>query len=367
MIGYRKINRREALQYSGAVAALLAAKTGMGSTEDLAPAGAITDVGNLRVGHYTDPRRPTGCTVILFEPGAVAGVDVRGSAPGTRETDLLNPLNTVQQVNAIVLSGGSAFGLDVASGVMRYLEEQKRGYHAGNVIVPIVPAAILFDLNVGDPSIRPDARSGYAACQAAKAGTVEEGNVGAGSGATIGKFFGPHSAMKSGLGTASIQVGDSGLVVGAIVAVNAIGDVIDRKTGHILAGAVAPGGSKFHNSMAHIASGGLLAQTRTRHEQGENTTIGLIATNAALTKTEMTKVAQMAHDGLARSINPVHTAADGDTIFAACTGTSKVKADTITIGAVAAEAMSNAIERAVLMAKSIPGYRARCDLPKNLR
>ncbi len=190
MIGYRKINRREALQYSGGAAAALAGAHATGAAEDPAPAGAITDVGNLRVGHYTDSRRPTGCTVILFDPGAVAGVDVRGSAPGTRETDLLNPLNTVQQVNAIVLSGGSAFGLDTASGVMRYLEEQKRGYRVGPLIVPIVPAAILFDLNVGDPAIRPDASSGYAACQAAHAGAVEEGNVGAGAGATVGKFFG---------------------------------------------------------------------------------------------------------------------------------------------------------------------------------
>ncbi len=172
--------------------------------------------------------------------------------------------------------------------------------------------------------------------------------------------------MKSGLGTASIRIGDSGLVVGAIVAVNAVGDVIDRKTGHVLAGALGPDGLKFRNTMAHIARGGLLTGTQARHAQGENTTIGLIATNAALTKTEMTKVARMAHDGLARSINPVHTAVDGDAIFAAATGTSKVKADTITIGAIAAEAMSNAIERAVLMARSISGYRAHCDLPKNL-
>ncbi len=219
---------------------------------------AITDVGGIRVGHFTDSRRPTGCTVLIFDSGAVAGVDVRGSAPGTRETDLLNPINSVQQVNAILLSGGSAFGLDAASGVMRFLDEHGMGFHAGPFVVPIVPAAILFDLSVGDPKIRPDAHSGYQACTAASNAQVPEGNVGAGAGATVGKFFGIQSAMKSGLGTASIRVGETGLMVGAIVAVNAMGDVIDRETGKIIAGARTPDGKGFRNTMAEIMKGALI-------------------------------------------------------------------------------------------------------------
>ncbi len=283
------------------------------------PSGSITDIGDIRVGHFTDNRRPTGCTVLIFEHGAVAGVDVRGSAPGTRETDLLNPTNTVQQINAIVLSGGSAFGLDTASGVMRYLDGHGMGFHMGSIVVPIVPAAILFDLNLGDPKIRPDARAGYAACEAASNSNVAEGNVGAGAGATVGKLFGLRYAMKSGLGTASANIGDSGLIVGAIVAVNAVGDVIDHETGKILAGARTPDGTALLGSMAQILAGA------TMHPRaGTNTTIGVVATNARLTKTEATKIAQMAHDGLARTINPVHTAFDGDTIFAAATGTSRV-------------------------------------------
>ena len=324
---------------------------------------SITDVGNIRVGHFTDTRRPTGCTVVLFDKGAVAGVDVRGAAPGTRETDLLQPVNTVQKVNAIVLSGGSAYGLDTATGVMRYLEENGQGFRIGNIVVPIVPAAILFDLFVGDPKIRPDASAGYAACQAASKSTVPEGNVGAGAGATVGKFFGLKSAMKGGLGNSSIRVGDTDLVVGAIVAVNAAGDILNPKTGKIIAGALTPDCNAFRDSMAQLAAGALIE----KNGVGANSSIGIIATNAALTKTEMTKVAQMAHDGLARTINPIHTAADGDTIFAAATGTARTKADSLTIGAVAAEVMAEAVGRAMFTATSIPGYKAQRDLPANLR
>ncbi len=365
MIRQNHLNRRGLLR----TAAFAAAGTGAGARAVHAaePHGSITDVGNIRVGHFTDTRRPTGCTVVLFENGAVAGVDVKGSAPGTRETDLLQPVNTVERVNAIVLAGGSAFGLDAASGVMRYLEEKGQGYHLGPAVVPIVPAAILFDLNVGDPRIRPDAEAGYAACRAASALRVQEGNVGAGAGATVGKFFGLHSAMKSGLGTASIPVGNTGIVVGAIVAVNAVGDVFDVKTGKILAGALMPGGEQFRDTVARISAGALLEERAEHVKPGANTTIGIVATNAAMTKTQMAKVAQMAHDGLARSINPVHTAADGDTIFATATGTAQTKADLTTIGVLAAEAMSLAVRRAVLAAASIPGYPAHCDLPANLR
>jgi L-aminopeptidase/D-esterase-like protein len=325
--------------------------------------GSITDVGGLRIGHFTSTRRPTGCTVVLFDSAAVAGVDVRGSAPGTRETDLLAPVNTVERVNAIVLSGGSAFGLATASGVMRYLEEKQEGYRVGSLVVPIVPAAILFDLQVGDARIRPDAEAGYAACRAASAAAVAQGNVGAGAGATIGKFFGPQSAMKGGLGTASIRVGASNIVVGAIVAVNAAGDIYDAH-GRIMAGALAEDRRQFRDSVAQIARGALLPA---RARSGANSTIGLVATNAAFSKTEMTKIAQMAHDGLARSINPVHTAVDGDTIFAASTGTFKGKIDTITAGVLAAEAMARAVRGAVLNATSIPGYIAYRDLPPGLR
>ncbi|MBV8818601.1 MAG: P1 family peptidase [Acidobacteriaceae bacterium] len=322
-------------------------------------AGYITNVGGIRVGHFTDQRRPTGCTVVIFARGAVAGVDVRGSAPGTRETDLLNPINTVQQVNAIVLSGGSAFGLDTATGVMRYLEEHGMGFHLGPIVVPIVPAAILFDLNVGDAKIRPDARAGYAACEAASDSNVAEGNVGAGAGATVGKLFGVRYAMKGGLGTASVNVGDTGLVVGAIVAVNAAGDVVSHDTGKILAGVRTADGTALADGMARIMAGETV-----RPSHGANSTIGIVATNARLTKTEATKIAQMAHDGFARTINPVHTAMDGDTIFAAGTGMSQVTADVSTIGAVAAEVMARAVNRAVLMAVGIPGYPAHRDLIK---
>ncbi len=319
--------------------------------------GSITDVGRIRVGHFTDTRRPTGCTVVIFDNGAVAGVDVRGSAPGTRETDLLHPINTVQTVNAILLSGGSAFGLEAAAGVMRYLEEHGVGYHVGSIVVPIVPAAVLFDLNVGNPKVRPDASSGYAACQAASPSNVAEGNVGAGAGATIGKLFGFQSAMKSGLGAASLTIHETGLVVGAIVAVNAVGDVVDSQTGRVLAGARTPDGKHLLNSMDQIANGRRLAASA-----GENTTIGIIATNARLNKDQATKVAQMAHDGLARAINPVHTPFDGDTLFAASTGASEIHADLTTVGSIAAEVVSRAVNRAVLTATGIPGYPACRDL-----
>ncbi len=319
--------------------------------------GSITDVPGAKVGHFTESRRPTGCTVLLFEKGATAGVDVRGSAPGTRETDLLNPINTVQQVHGITLAGGSAFGLDAASGVVRYLEEHRIGFTVGNIVVPIVPAAILYDLEIGDSKIRPSAESGYKACQAASAGPVVEGNAGAGAGATIGKMFGIQQAMKSGLGSASIRVGNTGIVVGAIVAVNALGDVIDPKTGAIIAGARKPGGPGFMDSMAHIREG-----YSVRPDAAKNTTIGVVATNVALDKAQATKVAQMAHDGLARTINPVHTPSDGDTIFAVATGATTVRANHGAIGALAAEVLAQAVLRAVMSARGIAGLPSYLDL-----
>jgi len=365
MISQSGLNRRRLLRNAAFVGA--AGTMSAKSREQIESSGSITDVGNLRVGHFTDQRKPTGCTVVLFDKGAVAGVDVRGSAPGTRETDLLNPMNTVERVNAIVLSGGSAFGLDSASGVMRYLEEHGQGYRVGSIVVPIVPAAILFDLNVGDPKIRPDASGGYSACQAAVSRQVPEGNVGAGAGATVGKFFGLNSAMKGGLGTASIHVGETDLVVGAVVAVNAVGDIFDAQTGRTLAGSLTADGREFRGSGKRVAGGALLAKRSGGPYAGGNSTIGIVATNAVMTKTQMAKVAQMAHDGLARSIDPVHTAADGDTIFAAATCSGDTQVDVTTIGVAAAEAMVRAVHRAVLTATSIPGYPAYRDLPANLR
>jgi len=319
--------------------------------------GGITDVQGVKVGHFTESRRPTGCTVLLFEKGATAGVDVRGAAPGTRETDLLNPINSVQQVQAILLSGGSVFGLDAASGVVRYLDEHGIGFKVGPLVVPIVPAAILFDLGVGDPKIRPTAESGYKACQAATSGKVEEGNVGAGAGATVGKLFGMKQAMKSGLGTASMQLGNTGIMVGAIVAVNAVGDVYDPKVGKIIAGARKPGGSGFLDTIAQMRDG-----QPVQWLAGAHTNLGVVATNASFEKVQMTKIAQMAHDGLARCVNPTHTPNDGDTIFAVATGAITARADHGTIGALAAEAMSQAILRAVMNAHGLPGLPSYRDL-----
>jgi L-aminopeptidase/D-esterase-like protein len=322
--------------------------------------GSLTDVAGIKVGHFTDTRRPTGCTVVLCEGGAFAGVDVRGGAPGTRETDLLNPVNTVQRAYAVVLSGGSAFGLDAASGVMRYLDEKGFGFKVGSAgVVPIVPAAILFDLEIGDPKIRPTAQSGYEACHVASSGPVIEGNIGAGAGATVGKLFGMQHAMKAGLGTASIHVPDTGVVVAAIVAVNAVGDVYNPSNGEIVAGARAAGGKGFIDSMARIRAG---YGVELRDQTDTNTTIGVVATNATLTKTQMTKVAQMAHDGLARTINPVHTPLDGDTIFALATATLSQPVNHGMIGALAADVMAQAVLRAIANATGIPGLPSYRDL-----
>ena len=309
---------------------------------------SITDVAGIKVGHFTDKRRPTGCTVILTEAGATAGVDVRGASPGTRETDLLDPKNLVQQVHAIVLSGGSAFGLDTATGVVKYLEERGIGYDVGVAKVPIVPAAILFDLRVGDPKIRPDANAGYEACKNASDKISTEGNVGAGAGATVGKLFGMNRAMKGGLGTASITL-PNGFTVGVIVAVNAVGDVFENS--NLIAGARTTDGKQLLGTMNAILRGESLPPML----GGTNTTIGVVATNAKLDKAQCQKIAQMAHDGFARTINPAHTMFDGDTIFALATGKVEKAANVTLLGALAAEAMAQAIVRAVKAAKGLPG------------
>ncbi|MBP8310433.1 MAG: P1 family peptidase [Burkholderiaceae bacterium] len=311
--------------------------------------GSITDVAGIKVGHFTDRRRPTGCTVILTEWGATAGVDVRGAAPGTRETDLLSPLNLVEKVHAVLLAGGSAFGLDSASGVVRWLEERGFGYPAGPATVPIVPAAILFDLTVGDHRIRPDAAAGYAACQAAAATPPAEGSVGAGAGATVGKLFGMERAMRGGLGSASVKVG--AVTVGALVAVNAVGDVIDPTTGRIVAGLRSADGRRIAGTMPSLLAGEMPAGL----SAGMATTIGCIATDALLTKAQAQKMAQMAHDGLARTIDPVHTMFDGDTIFALATGRSGLTGNPSALGAIGAAVMAAAVLRAVRQASGLSG------------
>ena len=317
----------------------------------------LTAVPGIKVGHFTLTERPTGCTVILTEAGAVAGVDVRGSAPGTIETDLLNPLNLVQEVHAVFLSGGSAFGLDVATGVRKYLFEKKIGFDTRVAKVPIVPGAILYDLNVGGrPEIWPTADCGYRAAAEASNGPVGEGNVGAGAGATVGKS-GTGGAMKGGVGTASIVMSD-GLIVAALVAVNAVGDIIDPSTGTVVAGARTADGKGLADARKLLRAG-RLQEAR----PGQNTTIGVVATNARLTKTQATKMAQMAHDGYARTIYPAHTMGDGDAIFALATGTQPAgETDVSRIGALGAEMMADAILRAVRQATSIPGYPAARDL-----
>ena len=311
--------------------------------------GSISDVRGLLVGHFTDPRRPTGCTVILTPQGAVAGVDVRGAAPGTRETELLSPLNAVEQVHAILLAGGSAFGLDAAGGVMRWLEEQGVGVQVGPVRVPIVPAAILFDLFIGDASIRPDAAAGHAACVAASTQPSAQGNVGAGAGATVGKLFGIERAMKGGIGCASVTV--NGVTVAALVAVNAVGDVVDPATGAVVAGARSVDGGSMIGTTRAILDGAVLAQLL----PGSATSIGVVATDAVIDKVQANKIAQMAHDGLARSIDPVHTQADGDTLFALGTGSSGLRVHTTVLGALAAVVVARAVLNAVRAAEAIDG------------
>ncbi len=344
-----------------ALAALtLVASGASGGPPQQAPSGGLTDVQGIKVGHFTLDERPTGCTVILTEDGAVGAVDVRGGAPGTRETDLLNPVNTVQEVHGIVLSGGSAFGLAAAQGTVRYLEERGIGYPTGSGPVPIVPAAILFDLGMGDkPHVRPTEACGYEAALRASAAPVEEGSIGAGAGATVGKMGGSGRSMKSGIGSASITL-PNGLTVAALVAVNAVGDVIDPATGQVVAGVRTEDGKALADVRTLLRSGALM---RPRSSGRENTTIGVVATNAVLNQAQATKVAQMAHDGYARAISPVHTPADGDVIFALATGEVEDVANVMVIGALAAEVMADAIVRAARQATSAGGVPALRDLP----
>ena len=309
---------------------------------------AITDVTGIAVGHWTDTRRPTGCSVVICPQGAVAGVDVRGGAPGTRETDLLRPENQVERVHAVLLTGGSAFGLDAAGGVMRWLEERGHGLAVGPATVPIVPAAVLFDLWVGDASVRPDAAAGYAACQSAVVTAPAQGSVGAGAGATVGKLFGIGRAMRGGIGTASCRAG--GFTVGALVAVNALGDVL-AEDGQVIAGARTVDGRRLLGSTGALLRG----ERPQRVLDGSATTIGVVATDATLGKAQATKLAELAHHGLSRSISPL-TMSDGDTLFALATG-QVGGADLTLLGALAAHAVAAAIRQAVQTASSIDDPR----------
>ena len=308
--------------------------------------GAITDVAGLRVGHFTDARRPTGCSVVLCPQGVVCGVDVRGAAPGTRETDLLRPDNLVEHVHALLLTGGSAFGLDAASGVVRWLEERGHGLGVGPATVPIVPAAVLFDLWIGDHRIRPDAAAGYAACVAASHEPPAQGSVGAGAGASVGKLFGIDRGMKGGIGSASMKVGS--VTVGALVAVNPTGDVIDPASGQVIAGTRGADGRPRSAAQA-IAAG----EIPPRALPGMATTIGIVATDARLSKAQCQKLASMAHNGLARSIDPVHTMADGDTLFALATGTSGRPGEMTVLGILAATVTARAVLNAVRAATGL--------------
>ncbi len=322
--------------------------------------GTLTDVAGLAVGHWTDTAAATGCTVVLCgAEGAVAGVDVRGSAPGTRETDLLAPVNLIERIHAVLLCGGSAFGLDAAGGVMRWLDERELGCAIGTCRVPLVSAAVLFDLLVGSAEVRPDAAAGYAACEAASTAAVPRGSVGAGAGASVGKLLGMERATKSGLGSASARLGD-GTVVAALVAVNAGGSIVDPSDGRTLAGVrdVRGGfvdGTRWLQEHGAQAAGGA-------PQAGGNTTLAVVATDALLAKTGATKVAQMAHDGLARAIDPVHTMHDGDTVFALATGASGTAGDVSVVGAVAARVLAAAVVDAARSATGLGGLPAARDL-----
>lgn len=309
---------------------------------------SLTRLHGLLVGHHSLTDRPTGCTVVICPDGTVGGVDVRGAAPGTRETDLLAPHNTVPHVHAILLSGGSAFGLDAASGVMKWLERQGRGIAVGTVRVPIVPAAVIFDLGVGDPRIRPDSMSGWLACEQACQAPVTTGNVGAGAGATVGKVFGLQRGMKGGVGSAALTV--SGVTVAALVVVNALGDVVDPSNGRVLAGArQTDAGVELQDTVGSQLQGVSTGMLST----GGNTTIGVIATDAVLNKSQAHRLAQMGHNGLARTIRPVHTPWDGDTLFALGTGQSGVAADMMLLSTLASEVTALAVLHAVASATGL--------------
>jgi L-aminopeptidase/D-esterase-like protein len=337
------------------VATAALAALGPAQPDSRRPNQTLTAVAGIKVGHHTLAERPTGCTVVLIEAGATAGVDVRGAAPATRDTDLLDPAKMVQQVFGVSLSGGSLFGLSATDGVLRYLEEKRIGIAYGGRRIPIVPGASIFDLAVGDAGVRPTADCGYRAAQAASDAPVAEGSIGAGAGATLGKFAGIERAMKSGVGSAAVTMAD-GLVVAALVVANPLGDVIDPETGKVVAGVRAASGSAFADARTLVRSG-----TPRAARSGGNSTIGVVATNARLTKAQASYLAQLADDGYARAIWPIHTIVDGDTVFAIATGTKPGDPDLVSLGALAADVMAKAVVRAATQATGLPNLPAVRD------
>jgi L-aminopeptidase/D-esterase-like protein len=314
----------------------------------------FNQIEGIKIGNAQNLNGPTGCTVVICEEGASAGVDVRGGSPGTRETDLLDPVNLVDKIHAVVLSGGSAFGLDAASGAMQYLEERNIGFDVSVTKVPIVCSAVLFDLVIGDHKIRPDKSMGYEACVNAELNQCKEGNIGAGTGATVGKILGPEYSMKGGLGCYALQVGD--LKVGAVIAVNCLGDVIDPATGEIIAGVLDKDKKNFAGTEKIMINN----YSEKKNLFSGNTTIGVVVTNAKFSKSEMNKIASMAHNGYGRSMRPAHSIFDGDTIFTMATG--KVEADINVVGILAANVVEQAVVRAVKNAEGIFGYKAYNDM-----
>jgi L-aminopeptidase/D-esterase-like protein len=312
------------------------------------------EIEGIKVGHAQDLEAATGCTVVISEEGATVGVDVRGGAPGTRETDLLNPVNLVQEVHAIILAGGSSFGLDAAAGVMQYLEERNVGFDVQVTRVPIVCGAVLFDLTIGDHRVRPDKGMGYQACLNASSVECRQGCIGAGTGATVGKILGMHRAMKSGLGCCALE--SEGLKVGALVAVNCLGDVVDPLSGKKLAGPL----NEDMQTLADTEEIMIRSYSDIKSLFSGNTTIGVVATNAALTKAQATKLASMAQNGYARTMRPAHSMYDGDTIFAMSTGS--IEAELSVVGLLAARVMERAVIAAVENAKSLCGLKCCAEL-----
>lgn len=314
----------------------------------------FTDIEGILVGNAEDQQAATGCTVLISENGATVGVDVRGGAPGTRETDLLNPVNLIEKVHAVFLAGGSAFGLDAGSGVMQFLEERKIGFDVQVTRVPIVCGAVLFDLTIGNHSVRPDKKMGYQACRNASNSPFRQGSIGAGTGATVGKICGMDRAMKSGLGCYALQVGS--LKIGSLVAVNCLGDVVDPVTGRIVAGTLS------EDRMEFVGTEKVMIESHAEKKNlfVSNTTIGVVATNAVLTKSQATKLASMAQNGYARTLRPAHTMFDGDTIFAMATG--EIEADLNVVGLLAARTMERAVVSAVMHATPLCGLPCSSDL-----
>jgi len=312
---------------------------------------SIASIAGLTVGHWTDREAATGCTVVLCPEGAVASADVRGGAPGTRETDLLQAGTLVQRVHAVLLAGGSAYGLDAATGVMRWLEERGHGFPVPTGVVPIVPAAILIDLSVGNHKVRPDANAGYAACEAASMRAPAEGSVGAGTGATVAKALGLERAIKGGIGSAAERTA-SGVAVAALIAVNSFGEVVDAESGRLVAGPRGEAAGSFASTLETLRTRPLLSPFSA---PSANSTIGVVATDASLTKDETRRLAVMAQTGLTQAIRPAHTPVDGDTIFALATGSNEGECDVLQLGALAAQAVARAIVRAVTEATGLAG------------